>query len=350
VTLAVTDASDPLVTDVANAAPVDLTVTNVAPQNLAITGPDIGVRGQTLTYTSNFTDPGVNDTFTYAWSVTRNGAPYVLPAGTITNQPTFTFTPTFAGSYVVSLTVTDNAGAATTATHNLSVVAVTMEGNDLFVGGTTQSDHIVFVPNPMHVPGGGKPVMGVRVFINSVSYGTFQVPGSIIAFGQTGNDNIQTAGSIQNDTILFGGGGNDRLKGGAGNNVLVGGDGNDLLLGGRNNDIIIGGNGLDRINGGAGDDILIGDRTTFDTDYVVLGKIMDEWSSSSSYADRVSHLSGTTGGLNDGNFLLVSGVGQTVQDDGSIDRMQGAAGMDWFLSAAGTDLTFGKHPDEQLNN
>jgi Ca2+-binding RTX toxin-like protein len=356
VTLEVTDASDtdnnPLTdnTQVVDAS-VDLTVINVAPQNVAISGPTLAVRGQTLNFTSSFSDAGTADTFTYAWSVTRNGDPFTLPAGAVTDQPTFSFTPTDTGSYVVSFTVTDNAGASTTATQTVTVKAVAIEGDDLYVGGTLRSDHIVFVPNPVKVPGQhGKPEMGVKVLINGVSQGTFAFPGAIVGFGQAGNDNFQVAGSIKHNTFLFGDAGNDRLKGGAGNNVLVGGDGNDLLIGGRNNDILIGGAGKDRLNGGPGDDILIGDSTTFDKDQVALANLMAEWASASDYTDRVSHLGGAAGGLNDTSFLQVAGATPTVVDDGAIDHLVGASGMDWFFSVAGTDKISGNHPTEQVNN
>ncbi len=334
---------------------IDLTVTNVAPQNVAISGPDTAVRGQVLDFSSSFTDPGSADTHTFSWSVTRNGVAYVLPAGTISNADTFSFTPRDNGSYVVSLTVTDDDGSAATATKTVTTTAVAIQGDDLVVGGTARGDKIHFSPAPMKKAPGqkGKPEFGVKVMINGVSQGVFQFTGNIIGFGQAGNDNFQVAGSIQHNTILFGEAGNDRLKGGAGNNVLVGGDGNDLLIGGRNNDILIGGAGRDRLNGGPGDDILIGGSTTFDEDQDMLELLMLEWASGDSLEDRVDHLSGADGGLNDGNFLLVAGTPPTVatvEDDNAVDVLHGASGTDWFFAVAGSDRTPGKHANEPLNN
>jgi Ca2+-binding RTX toxin-like protein len=352
VTLTVTDASDldnnPATDDThaTSATPVNLTVNNVPPQNLAITGPTSAVRGQTLTYTSSFTDPGSADTFTYAWSVTRNGSPFVLPVGTVTNQATFSFIPVDSATYVVSLTVTDDDGGSAVATTTVTVTGAAMQGNDLVVGGTVKNDSIVIVPAPIKM-GKGKPTFGVKVLLNGRSLGTFQPTGAIIVLGQAGNDNIQMAGSIQVDGILFGGDGKDRLKGGAGNNVLVGGAGNDLLIGGKNNDLLIGGAGADNLIGGPGDDILIGDMTTFDTNQTALAAILAEWNSSNSYEDRIKNLTGTAGGLNNGNFLI---LGNTVLTDGFRDKMTGASGLDWFLSVDGTDKITGKGWMEKLNS
>ena len=84
-----------------NVAPV-VGITNVpgseVPQNIPVT---LG---------SSVVDPGIGDTFTYAWNVTKlsNGVTTQdFAAGTAAN---FTFTPDAAGTYTVQLVVTDAAG------------------------------------------------------------------------------------------------------------------------------------------------------------------------------------------------------------------------------------------------
>jgi hypothetical protein len=66
---------------------------------------------------------------------------------------------------------------------------------------------------------------------------------------------------------MYGGNGDDVLRGNAGDDLLQGGDGDDLLLGGlgaddlageRGDDELSGGSGSDRLRGGAGDDTLEG--------------------------------------------------------------------------------------------
>jgi uncharacterized repeat protein (TIGR03803 family) len=62
--------------------------------------------------------------FSYSWSVTQAGAPYSLPTGTVINAQTFSFTPNTAGSYAVTVVVTDKDGGATTTTQALAVTAL----------------------------------------------------------------------------------------------------------------------------------------------------------------------------------------------------------------------------------
>jgi hypothetical protein len=71
-------------------------------------------------------------------------------------------------------------------------------------------------------------------------------------------DDIIAGSSNGNDT-LFGGDGNDDLRGNQGNDLIFGGDGNDYLDGGANQDTVYGGHGNDLIDGGsAGADRLTG--------------------------------------------------------------------------------------------
>jgi hypothetical protein len=87
-----------------------LTVNNVAP-TAAITGaPASGHSpvGTAISLGSSVTDPSTVDTaagFTYAWSVTKNGAAY--DSGSAAD---FSFTPDDHGTYVVTLTATDKDG------------------------------------------------------------------------------------------------------------------------------------------------------------------------------------------------------------------------------------------------
>nr|MCM0593777.1 family 16 glycosylhydrolase [Gloeotrichia echinulata DEX184] len=63
---------------------------------------------------------------------------------------------------------------------------------------------------------------------------------------------------------IFGGAGNDILKGGSGNNTLNGGDGNDILIGVNSTAVQPGLGEIDILTGGAGQDkFVLGDATKF---------------------------------------------------------------------------------------
>jgi hypothetical protein len=73
--------------------------------------------GTLLTFGGSFSDnPSGNRGLTASdsvnWAVTLNGQPYSLPASTVTNAPTFSFTSTTVGNYVVGLTVADPDGGS----------------------------------------------------------------------------------------------------------------------------------------------------------------------------------------------------------------------------------------------
>jgi Ca2+-binding RTX toxin-like protein len=133
------------------------------------------------------------------------------------------------------------------------------------------------------------------------------------------------------DDLLFGGDGNDILRGGPGNDALIGGSGNDLLDGGAGRDLLIGGQGSDSLAAGSGGALLIGGRTLFDDSDAALSAIVAEWSSSRSYVDRISNLSGNgSGPRSNGNTFLQTQA--TVFNDDSKDFLTGGPGDDWFFA------------------
>ena len=79
--------------------------------------------------------------------------------------------------------------------------------------------------------------------------------GNDVVFGGTGND-IVTAG-MGNDTI-YGGIGDDQINADAGNDWVYAEDGNDIVRGGAGTDYLFGNNGNDALYGGAGNDGLYG--------------------------------------------------------------------------------------------
>ncbi|HWB13177.1 MAG TPA: PKD domain-containing protein [Pirellulales bacterium] len=87
--------------------------------------PGTGVVGTPISLTGTLVAPAGDTISAYGWSVSKNGQPYSLPAGTITNQADFTFTPGAPGSYVVQLLATDANGGTATAIDDVLVTTAT---------------------------------------------------------------------------------------------------------------------------------------------------------------------------------------------------------------------------------
>src|SRR5262249_47649371 len=143
------------VTDKDNASAsgsTNVTVDNVAPSVGAITGPTGGVRGQTLSFSADFTDVGTLDTHTAVWEwddgTTSTGTlTESNGSGSVTTDHVFTA----SGTYTVTLTVTDKDNGSTTVSQQVVIVAVQLQPDAadpiktaLVVGGTTGDDVILF--------------------------------------------------------------------------------------------------------------------------------------------------------------------------------------------------------------
>src|SRR5262249_30381078 len=89
-----------------NSDSLNLTVNNVPPQDVNAGDNQTTTEGSTVSFTGSFTDPGVLDTHTFAWSVTDvNGT--VLATG---DKQAFSYTPLNDGIYARKIVVTDDAG------------------------------------------------------------------------------------------------------------------------------------------------------------------------------------------------------------------------------------------------
>ena len=99
-------------------AQTEIDVQNVAP-TAGINGPTTGTEGAAITLTSDVTDPGLLDTFSYLWTVTKDGNPYAT--GT---EAGLTFTPDDNGAYAASLMVTDKDGGEGSASAEVDVLNV----------------------------------------------------------------------------------------------------------------------------------------------------------------------------------------------------------------------------------
>jgi hypothetical protein len=257
------------------------------------------------------------------------------------------------GTYSIQVAIADVGGSSTAVTTTADVRAVAIlpdccgGGQVLLVGGTPGNDVIVVGPGAQGAPG---QAADLNVSINGVSQDYLAPTGSgfsrVVVYAGAGNDDVTVAGSITLPAWLYGGDGNDRLKGGSGPNVLLGGAGDDLLVGGSSRDLLIGGTGADRLVGNAEDDILIGGVTSFDANPAALCAVMKEWTRTDrSYADRISDLR-YGGGLN-GSVMLNEA---TVFNDTDADVMTGSSGSDWFLFDSTRDRVTDLRDEAFLND
>jgi Ca2+-binding RTX toxin-like protein len=98
-----------------------------------------------------------------------------------------------------------------------------------------------------------------------------------------------TPGTEDND-VLYGGNGKDKLYGEGGDDVLYGENGKDELYGGDGNDTLYGGNGKDTLYGNDGDDVLYLDS---DNDTAFGGDGNDHFMFG--FGDGVNEVNGGTG-------------------------------------------------------
>ena len=301
-------------------------VNNLAPVVTAVSGPDQAVRGQTLSYIGSFTDAGTLDTHAEAWTVVDNSSGGVVATGT---GPSFEFEPDSIGSFTVTYTVTDDDTGTgdSSATVSTSLTLVTADPIDpsqstLLIGGSDNSELIkVFGRSD-----------GLKVKTYDFATGELNIESGIqadriIVYGNGGNDSIKVFHSAGDKPAeLFGGEGNDWIRGGKGDDVIVGGSGNDFIGGYNGRDLLIGGDGTDFVIGHRQDDILVSGSYTGQNDLASLRAIMALWTGTNSYTDRVASLSPL---LND----------TTVSDDDNFDLLLGLQGQDYFLYNDNQDLT-----------
>ena len=314
------------------------------PQNLPptvmIDAPATAVRGQPVSFQFSAADPDAVDQaaeFQYAIDWNSDGSideTFPGPAAGVTRTRIFATT----GNYEVTATATDQAGnTSEPAMHSIQVGVTALVDGDLFVGGTAASDTILFLPGTS-----GQ----VRVLLNGTSLGSFAANGRLVAYGQEGNDTISAWTLVNDLDVQFhGGAGNDRLYASLfGDSLLLGGAGDDYLFGGVfGRSIQIGGAGRDVLLGSIlGNNLLIGGNTTHDDNDAALSAILAEWTSSRSFAERVTNLS-AGGGLN-GDFKLIKG--ETVLDDAAVDQLYGGLNQDWFLAFT-ADLIIGRQPQDR---
>ncbi len=322
-----------------------ITVANVAPSVSAITAPAKDVRYETANFSASFTDPGTLDTHTVTWNFGDGSTPTTtsLAAG-VTGAVSSSHVYTVAGTYTVTLTVTDKDGGVGSSTKSFTVDTADIQTDPnnpaqtaLFVGGTNGND-IILVTAGSHST--------YTVQLNSTTLTGFSANGRIVVYGGDGDDIIQVATGITLPTELYGGNGNDLIKGGnGGSNIEVGGPGDDLLDGGGQRDLLFGGGGNDALVGGSSNDLLVAMSTQWDNNPAALEAIQNEWLRTDvSFSTQVTHL--TQGGGLNGSYIL---NGSTTTNDNAADLLIGGSGDDLFVVNNGDIVLDATHQDDVVD-
>ena len=154
--------------------------------------------------------------------------------------------------------------------------------------------------------------------------------GDEVIKGTAGNDRIVGLGG---DDDLIGMAGNDLILGGDGDDVLSGRKGNDRLFGGDGEDVLIGGQGNDVLNGGAGRDFLLGGAGVDTLSY-----------EGSDSGVRVNLTDGTASGghaandfFTDIENLVGSDKRDTLIGDKNANSIEGGIGNDTISGGGGKD-------------
>ncbi|MFO0866899.1 MAG: autotransporter-associated beta strand repeat-containing protein [Gemmataceae bacterium] len=208
------------------------------------------------------------------------------------------------GSAASDILKATGGGASFTITKSAYTYTITDQGGGSFKLSTKYGSGTPVVTT---LTGSAGPITEVRMFGRA---GADTLDGSALSvrtslFGGAGND-ILKGGSLID--VLFGGSEVDNLYGSAGDDVMFGGAGNDTLYGDADNDCMHGGDGTDYLWGGLGNDELEG-------------------------AAGVDYLYGEGG-----NDRLDGGTENDVLRGGDgNDVLHGGAGVDYLYGGAGND-------------
>ncbi len=261
------------------ANPQTVTTTENTPINITLSGSDMDIPANTLTFS------------------VMNGPTNGTLSGT---APYLVYTPAtgYIGNDSFTFRINDGTANSPIVTVNL-IVTTALTCNDLPVT-----------------------IMGTNA--SEIIHGT---NGNDVILGLGGNDLID--GGNGND-VICGGNGNDLLDGGNGSDTLIGSYGNDFLYGGNGNDTLDGGSGSDLLGGGNGDDTLIGGAGLD-----ILGG--ENGNDTLDAGDGDDFLDGGTG-----NDIMTAGPGaDKMYGENGNDTLDGGDGNDLIIGANGNDILIG---------
>ncbi len=323
-----------------------VTVNNVAPSITSYGDPappsSLGVEGQPVTLSLDFSDPGALDVHTVDINWGDGNIQSIVLA---TGDRSLTIDHTYAAGGIFSIDVTvsdDDLGSDSfgTTAFITGVGIQNVDGeNVLYIIGTAGDDDV-----SVNQQGNGM----IRVhagFIDDHGGRVFNLADvdRIVGYLSDGDDQMSIAGNITLPTLIDAGAGNDHVNGGGGSDVIFGRDGDDDLGGGGGLDILIGGRGQDRLVGGPDNDLLFAGifSSTFDSDGNPLESFVNDeaallaiqliWNDENrSVSDRI------------GDIESLDDFFEKLVDDEIDEQLTGASGADWFLLFDGDRATDAK--------
>lgn len=174
--------------------------------------------------------------------------------------------------------------------------------------------------------------------------------------GNAGDDTIDAAGplsflwpfAVPGALTLDGGAGNDRIRGGRGNETIRGDRGDDEIDAGAGDDTVLGGDGDDEIDAGAGDDTILaglGDDT-------VRGRDGDDVIRTGDGDDEIDGDAGDDDiDAGDGRNTVRGGTGHdTITTGSGDDRVEGGAGHDLIDTGEGGDTVLGGEGHDNIDS
>ena len=309
VTIMATD-SDGVVTPVT----FELTVNNVAPiltsilsdaDSLAIRSTD-----RIVALDVTFIDVGLLDTHTITVDWGDGTTLETTAVGLLTRAFSGSHEYETGGIFAITVTVTDDDGGSSTAITRAVVTGVGLVDGTLYIIGTDGRDDVKIDLRPSHdqlkiearlnrghSDGGsdGNADGSVRIRSELMASSVDQ----IVAFLFDGNDKYDGSGgsdcgsdggsdggsdastTLNIRQMVFGGNGDDQLKGGRWNDAIFGGAGKDKIEANDGDDILVGGDGEDKLYGGRGNDLLTGGILDTDFDHLSILEAVDaamaEW-------------------------------------------------------------------------
>jgi Ca2+-binding RTX toxin-like protein len=295
-----------------------------------IHGDDIAVTGQPVAYTATIESFPDGAIASYFWEI-KDSAGKLVQTGI---GQSASFTLHVAGDYTVHLKTFDTENGHGKRTHALTVQSSRLvsdsnaPGQYILIVGGTDGDNDIRLKDVRTEPNSVE--VRTRVGRSTWTREVFSDISRVEVYGGDGNDDVSADRTLTIPVHLYGGAGDDELRGGAGNDFLDGGAGDDRLNGQSGNDVIVGSFGADRIDGGFDDDLLIADAI----DQISADRLLADWSNSSlTPADRMAS--------------LVTDLLDAKIADGAVDDSDGDRGNDWVFGQS-IDTTHARRGDEDL--